>query len=171
MLHASANGVFKFGPRLVRCALGSGGVIPAEVKREGDHCSPIGRWPLRRVFYRPDRVSAPYSALPIAPLTPEMGWCDAPEDANYNRPVRHPYTASAEHLWRADSVYDILVILGHNDDPVLPGRGSAIFLHLARPDYRPTEGCIALAQVDLLDALALAKPGHALEIAPARSGQ
>lgn len=171
MLHASANGVFKFGSRLVRCALGSGGVIPARVKREGDHCSPIGRWPLRRVFFRPDRLEAPKTALPITPLAPQMGWCDAPEDARYNCPVLLPHPASAERLWREDHVYDILVILGHNDAPVLPGMGSAIFWHLAWPDYRPTEGCVAIALVDMLDALAEAKPGHALEIAPARSGQ
>lgn len=164
MFRAGADGICGFGPRRMRCALGKGGVIAADLKREGDQCSPIGRWPLRQVFYRPDRISAPNTALPIAPLTPEMGWCDAPEDGQYNRRVRHPYPASAERLWRDDAVYDILVILGHNDDPILPGRGSAIFWHLAWPDYRPTEGCVALALVDMLDVLALAMPGHALEI-------
>lgn len=166
MFRAGADGVFTFEPRIVRCALGKGGLIAAAEKREGDRCSPIGRWPLRQVFYRPDRLPPPQTALLVAPLTPEMGWCDAPEDSQYNRPVQHPYCASAERLWREDHVYNILVILGHNDDPVVPGGGSAIFWHLAWPDYRPTEGCVALALVDMLDALALAKPGHALEIGP-----
>ena len=164
MFVASADGVLKFQGRVVRCAFGSGGLIHAEAKREGDHCSPIGRWPLRRVFFRPDRLEAPKTALPIAPLTPQMGWCDAPDDASYNRPVLLPHPASTERLWRDDGVYDILVILGHNDDPVRPGLGSAIFWHLAWPDYRPTEGCVAIALVDMLDALALAKPGDHLRI-------
>lgn len=171
MFVASADGVLKFQGRAMRCAFGSGGLIEAGAKREGDQRSPIGRWPLRRVFFRPDRLEAPKTALPITPLAPQMGWCDAPDDAHYNCPVLLPHPASAERLWREDHVYDILVILGHNDAPVLPGMGSAIFWHLAWPDYRPTEGCVAIALVDMLDALAEAKPGHALEIAPARSGQ
>lgn len=164
MFVASANGVLKFEGRVARCAFGSGGLIPAEAKREGDLCSPIGRWPLRRVFFRPDRLEAPKTALPIAPLSPQLGWCDAPEHASYNLPVLLPHPASAEQLWRDDGVYDILVILGHNDDPVRPGLGSAIFWHVAWPDYRPTEGCVAIALVDMLDALAVARPGDCLAI-------
>lgn len=171
MFVASADGVLKFQERAMRCAFGLGGLIEAGSKREGDQCSPIGSWPLRGIFFRPDRLDAPKTALPITALTPQMGWCDAPDDARYNCPVSLPHPASAERLWREDHVYDILVILGHNDAPVLPGMGSAIFWHLAWPDYRPTEGCVAIALVDMLDALAEAKPGHALEIAPARSGQ
>lgn len=164
MFVVSANGVLKFQERAMRCAFGSGGLIPVEAKREGDLCSPIGRWPLRRVFFRPDRLEAPKTALPIAPLSPRMGWCDAPNDTSYNREVTLPHPASAEQLWRDDGVYDILVILGHNDDPVRPGLGSAIFWHLAWPDYRPTEGCVAIALVDMLDALAVARPGDCLAI-------
>ncbi|HEY5346811.1 MAG TPA: hypothetical protein VIJ72_01360, partial [Rhizomicrobium sp.] len=81
------------------------------------------------------------------------GWCDAPGDPSYNRPVRLPYPASAEQLWREDHVYDIIVVLGFNDDPVIAGKGSAIFLHLAKPDYAPTAGCVALALPDMLAAL------------------
>lgn len=164
MFVASGDGVLRFHDRAMRCALGSGGLIEAHAKREGDRCSPIGRWPLRRVLFRPDRLEAPKTLLPVTPMSPAMGWCDAPEDPNYNRPVSHPYPASAERLWRDDGVYDILVIIGHNEDPTVPGLGSAIFWHVAWPDYRPTEGCVALALVDMLDALALAQPGHALEI-------
>ncbi|HVY32795.1 MAG TPA: L,D-transpeptidase family protein [Caulobacteraceae bacterium] len=148
----------------VRCALGRGGVIAGADKREGDGASPAGLWPLRRVLYRPDRGAAPVTALPTAPIRPDDGWCDDPSDANYNRPVSHPYPASAEHLWRPDGVYDIVVVLGHNDDPVVPGRGAAIFLHLAQPDFGPTEGCVALAREDLKQLLATAKPGDAVDI-------
>jgi L,D-peptidoglycan transpeptidase YkuD (ErfK/YbiS/YcfS/YnhG family) len=147
-----------------RAALGKGGLLPAADKREGDGASPIGAWPIRRVLYRPDKGPAPKTALPVEAIHREDGWCDAPLDPAYNRPVALPYPASAERLWRDDDVYDLVVVLGHNDDPVIPSAGSAIFLHLARPDYSPTEGCVALARADLEALLALAKPGDVLEI-------
>jgi L,D-peptidoglycan transpeptidase YkuD (ErfK/YbiS/YcfS/YnhG family) len=83
-------------------------------------------------------------------LRADDGWCDAAGDRNYNRRVRHPYPASAERLWRQDGLYDLVVVLGYNDRPRLQGRGSAIFVHIARPGYRPTAGCIALARADML---------------------
>lgn len=149
----------------MRCAIGRSGMIASAHKREGDGASPVGVWPLRRVYFRADRLSAPRTGLPVQALSPDDGWCDSPDDPHYNRPVRHPYGASAERLWRDDAVYDVIVVLGHNDDPVVPGGGSAIFLHVAHADYRPTEGCIALALPDLLQVLALASSGAALEIA------
>ncbi len=154
----------RVGGQEVRCALGRGGVIASALKKEGDGSSPIGTWLMRRVLYRPDKGPPPKTGLSVQAMAPDDGWCDDPADANYNRPVKHPYSASAEHLWREDGVYDIVVVLGHNDDPVVPGKGSAIFLHLARPDYAPTEGCVALARADLEALLALAKPGDAVEI-------
>jgi L,D-peptidoglycan transpeptidase YkuD (ErfK/YbiS/YcfS/YnhG family) len=148
----------------VRCALGKGGLKPAADKREGDGASPIGVWPLRRVLWRPDKGPPPKTALPVQAIGPGDGWCDAPLDPAYNRPVALPYPASAERLWRGDDLYDLVVVLGHNDDPVVPGAGSAIFLHLARPDYSPTEGCVAVARADLEALLAEAGPGDGLEI-------
>ena len=128
----------------LRCALGASGVTRA--KREGDKATPAGRFPLRRVLYRPDRVAAPRTALPVAPMNPDDGWCDAPGDANYNRLVRLPYAVSHERLWREDALYDLVAVLGFNDAPRARGRGSAIFVHLARPGYTPTEGCVALSR-------------------------
>ena len=92
------------------------------------------------------------------------GWCDAPDDPNYNRLVSQPYPASHEALWRDDGVYDLIVVLGHNDDPPVPGLGSAIFLHICRPGYPPTEGCVAIARDDLEALLRIAEPGDAVEI-------
>ncbi len=152
------------GRRDLRCALGRAGVIAAADKREGDGAAPLGVWPLRRVLYRPDRGPAPATALPSAPIVPDDGWCDAPDDPAYNRPVKRPYPASHEAMWRDDGLYDLVVILGHNDDPPIANMGSAIFLHCARPDYAPTEGCVALARPDLEAVLALAAPGDVLEI-------
>jgi L,D-peptidoglycan transpeptidase YkuD (ErfK/YbiS/YcfS/YnhG family) len=146
------------------CVFGRGGIVPAEDKREGDGASPAGLWPLRRVLYRADRGPAPKTALQVAVIERDDGWCDAAGDAAYNRPVKHPYPASAEHLWREDGLYDLVVVLGHNDDPVVPGAGSAIFLHLASPDGKPTEGCVAVSRADLEALLAVAQPGDALKI-------
>ena len=161
---ARSDGRFDLAGRAVRCALGRGGVIPAGEKREGDGASPLGVWPMRRALYRPDRGPAPATALPLAPITADDGWCDDPGDAAYNRPVKRPYPASSEAMWRDDPLYDLVVILAHNDDPPVPGLGSAIFLHVAKDGYAPTEGCVALSREDLLALLALARPGDAVAI-------
>ena len=161
---ATADGWLDLGTRRVRCALGKSGVAPASDKREGDLASPAGIWPMRRVLYRPDRGDAPATALPIGAIAPDDGWCDAPEDPAYNRPVRLPHPTSAERMWREDGLYDLVVVLGHNDDPPMAPMGSCIFLHLARPGYLPTEGCVAVSREDMMALLAAAKPGDAVEI-------
>jgi len=158
------DGWLDLGPRRVRCALGRAGVTPAALKREGDLASPLGVWPIRRVLYRPDQGPPPRTALPAAALAPDDAWCDAPDDKDYNRPIKLPHPASFERMWRDDRLYDIVVVLGHNDDPIRPYMGSCIFLHIARPGYAPTEGCVAVTREDLEELLALAKPGDAVEI-------
>jgi L,D-peptidoglycan transpeptidase YkuD (ErfK/YbiS/YcfS/YnhG family) len=162
---AESGGQLRWPGGSARCALGRSGVTPVPLKREGDGASPLGTWPIRQVFYRPDRMDAPATALPIDALIPEAGWCDEPSSPLYNRPVLTPFPLSHEKLWREDHIYDVIVVLGYNDDPVIPGKGSAIFLHLARPDYSPTEGCVACAPQDLFALLKVAEPGDALEIA------
>jgi L,D-peptidoglycan transpeptidase YkuD (ErfK/YbiS/YcfS/YnhG family) len=146
------DGVWRaqFGPRSWRCAIGEGGTKPKAKKREGDGATPLGCYPMRRVIFRPDRLAAPATRLPVAALSPEDGWCDDPAHPAYNSHVRLPFAAGHERLWRDDGIYDLIAILGHNDDPPVAGMGSAIFLHVARPDYAPTLGCVALALPDLL---------------------
>jgi L,D-peptidoglycan transpeptidase YkuD (ErfK/YbiS/YcfS/YnhG family) len=148
----NSDGSFIAGNKTCRAALGFGGVRVD--KREGDGGTPAGLLVLREVLYRADRVVAPKSAVPVRPLSRSDGWCDDPGHPAYNRSVQLPIGASAEALWRDDASYDILGVLGWNDDPVVAGRGSAIFLHLARIDFPPTEGCIALAGDDLRHVLA-----------------
>lgn len=165
LLRAHADGRFELDGRTLRCAIGKAGAIAAKNKREGDGKSPVGVWPIREVWYRPDvYTQGPTTRLPVRATQAQDGWCDAPGDPNYNRPVTLPYPASAERMWRDDAVYDLVVILGHNDDPPVPGMGSAIFMHLAREGYPGTEGCVALARADLEAVLAAAKPGDAVEI-------
>ncbi len=141
------EGILRLGPQAWRCALGKGG-IRAD-KREGDGATPIGLLPLRRVLYRADRLPPPSCAVPVEPIAPQDGWCDDPSHPDYNRPVTLPHPARHERLWREDGLYDLIGVLGWNDAPVQRGRGSAIFLHVARPDLAPTEGCIALPLPDL----------------------
>ncbi|KZD12845.1 L,D-transpeptidase family protein [Oceanibaculum pacificum] len=147
----STTGHLSLAGRFYLCALGKSGLV--RTKQEGDGGTPIGVWPLRRLFYRADRLALPETGLPLHPIDPSHGWCDAPDDAAYNQLVTLPYPASHERMWREDGLYDLVVELGYNDDPVVPGGGSAIFLHAARPGYLPTEGCVALAQADLLAVL------------------
>ncbi len=161
---ASSSGLLQWSGHKVRCALGRSGITAVDLKREGDGASPAGVWPMRQLFWRADRLARPETALPVTALIPEAGWCDDPADPFYNRPVLLPYPASHEKLWRDDHLYDLIVPLGYNDDLVIAGKGSAIFLHVAREDYAPTEGCVACALPDLLALLADAKPGDALEI-------
>lgn len=161
-----SDGTADWNGRRLRCALGRAGI--ATGKCEGDGATPAGVLPMRRVLYRSDRGAAPVTKLPCAPIAPDDGWCDDPNDAAYNRPVRLPYPGRHERLWREDHLYDLVVVLGWNDDPPLAARGSAIFLHLARDGYAPTEGCVALSRADLLALLAEARPGDAVRIlAPA----
>jgi len=136
----------------VRCAIGRGG-IRAD-KREGDGATPEGTFPLRGVMIRADRLALPETGLPVRALAKTDGWCDDPGNPSYNRLVSLPFSAGHENLWRADGVYDVIVEVGYNDDPVKPGLGSAIFVHVARPGFEPTEGCVALALEDLLSLLA-----------------
>lgn len=145
------EGWLNWGEHRVRCALGKGGI--RNPKTEGDGGTPSGCFSLRRVLFRRDRLKEPTTGLSVQPIHPTDGWCDDPTDPLYNRPVQLPYPARHEQLWRADEIYDIIVVLGHNDDPVVPSDGSAVFLHVAKPDFSATEGCVAIKKSDLLDLL------------------
>jgi L,D-peptidoglycan transpeptidase YkuD (ErfK/YbiS/YcfS/YnhG family) len=147
-----------YGEKTWRAAVGRSGVTRHKV--EGDGASPAGRWPIRRVLYRADKLpAAPVTVFDAATIAPDDGWCDAAGHSEYNRPVRVPFAASHEDMWRKDDLYDIVVVLGHNDDPVVPGAGSAVFLHVASPGYGPTAGCASMTRPDLLEFLSLAAPG------------
>ena len=164
IFQARSDRRFLIAGREAPCALGPTGVVEAAAKREGDGATPLGAWSMRRALYRPDRGARPVTPLPLATIAEDDGWCDDPANEAYNRPVRLPYPASAEAMHREDGLYDLVVVLGYNDEPPVAGRGSAIFLHVARPDYGPTQGCVALARPDLEAVLALAEPGSVLEI-------
>ena len=135
-----------------RAALGRSGV--RALKREGDGATPLGSFPIRLVLYRADRVHRPRVPFPLRAIRGDDGWCEDPSDRNYNRLVRLSPRSTADRLTRADHLYDVILVLGHNDQPRVRGRGSAIFVHLARDGLAPTAGCIALSRRDLLTLLA-----------------
>ena len=156
----STKGTLTYEQLSFPCTLGRSSIIKAEDKREGDGATPAGTYLLRRLWYRADKLSdEPMCTLPKRIITPQDGWSDDVESANYNRPIsldpEHPPQESHEALFRADDdVYDLVVEIGYNDDPPIPGLGSAIFLHVAREGYTPTAGCVALNKEDLLALLA-----------------
>ena len=147
----------------IPCEIGRTGAIAAADKREGDGATPLGTWPIRGALLRSDRVAAPATRLPWRWLRPDDGWSDDPADPAYNRPVRHPHSFSAEAMWRLDGAYDLNLVLGHNEAPPVPGRGSAIFVHCLGPQGF-TQGCVALARDALAALLPRLAPGDAIEI-------
>ena len=123
-------------------ALGRTGI--AANKREGDGATPRGRFRPRKLWWRGDRTPAPATRLPLQRIRPDLGWCELPSDRRYNNPVRIADGSAADRLWRQDGLYDLLVEIDHNVRPRIAGRGSAVFIHVARPGLAPTAGCIAL---------------------------
>ncbi len=137
------EGLLHAGGRVFRCALGRGGI--RMLKREGDGGTPLGAMRLVSGYYRHGRLASLRSGLPLSRIAPGDGWCDAPADPNYNRPVALPYRASHERMMRPDRLYDCCIVLDYNLKPRKLGAGSAIFFHIAHPDFRPTEGCVAVS--------------------------
>ena len=158
----ATRGTLRFKNFAFPCVLGRSGIKTD--KHEGDGATPVGRFALKRVLYRGDKLMPPATRLLIQPIARDDGWCDAPDDPHYNKLVKLPYPASAETMWREDHLYDLVAVLGFNDDPVMPGAGSAIFLHLAKLDYANTHGCVALAFADVLAALEQLLPGETVII-------
>jgi len=163
--HVASNGhiaTLSMGTMAFTCNIGPAGITYS--KSEGDGATPAGRWPMRYVMYRADRVVRPITGLPVERIFPDSGWCDDPASRDYNKPVKLPYAHSHEKLWRNDQVYDMIVVLGHNDNPAIPGKGSAVFMHLCRPDGSATQGCIALRHNHLRQVLLRSGIGTILRI-------
>ncbi len=148
----ATKGIVTVGALQFPCIMGSSG--RRHIKKEADGATPVGNWRLLRILYRADRLLPLQSRLAARPLAASDGWCDQAGDRNYNRPVHLPYPASHEAMWRSDHLYNVVVILSHNQRPCSQGRGSAVFLHLADPEGKPTAGCVALSRRDMATVLA-----------------
>lgn len=151
-----------FQDKVYRCAVGKDGC--AQEKREGDHKTPMGTFALRECWYREDKVGAPQTGLPLNVIRESDGWCDDAKSPDYNKHIALPSDYSHEKLWRDDDLYDVVIPIGYNDGPIIPGKGSAVFIHVATPDWQPTEGCVALAKDDLLAILPVLTPKTLIEI-------
>ena len=145
-----------------RAALGRSGI--KALKREGDGATPARRFPVRQVLYRAYHVTRPRTVFPLRAIRADDGWCEDPTDRGYNKLIRLSPRSAADRLTRDDNLYNLILILGHNDRPRVKGRGSAVFVHLARPGYAPTAGCIALSHHDLLMLLAELRRGSAIVV-------
>jgi len=159
---ARSRGVLTAGPLALPVALGRGGILAN--KREGDGGTPRGIFRLRRLWWRPDRAPRPSTRLPVRPIRTDDGWCENPGDRHYNRPIRLPPGHPGDRLWRADHLYDFIVELDHNTRPRVAGRGSAVFIHIARPGFAPTAGCVALTAPALRRLIAHLGPGTRIAI-------
>lgn len=141
------RGHMRAGAVVLSCALGRAGIT--RMKREGDKATPSGTMAVLNGFFRADRVRRPFCSITLRVMTPDLGWCDDPGSPLYNRPHLLPLGATHEAMWRADGLYDVVLVLDYNLKPRQAGRGSAIFLHCAKPGFRPTLGCVALRPEDM----------------------
>jgi len=151
-----SHGWLSAGTARVAVTLGRSGILAD--KREGDGGTPAGTFQPVRLWWRADRLRRPRTLLPVRPIRPQDAWCEDPADRRYNRPIRMRRCAAGDRLWRTDRLYDLIVEIDHNTRPRIAGRGSAVFLHVARPDRGPTAGCIAAEARSLLRLLARIGP-------------
>lgn len=142
-----ARGWLLAGPLRMSCALGPTGIVRG--KREGYGATPAGRFRLLWGYYRSDRRRPPAGGVALQPMRPDQGWCEDAASGRYNRPVRLPDSDCTDRMRRDDDLYDLVFVLDHNFTRRTKGRGSAIFLHLARPDLAPTAGCVAISAADM----------------------
>lgn len=150
-IYVTKDGQLRWQGKTYPCALGKGGVVGD--KTEGDGATPMGRYRLKRVMYRADKIARPECALNVTEISAKDGWCDDPTHPAYNTQVTLPFAASHEELRRKDNIYDIVVVMSHNDNPPIPYKGSAVFFHLAREGFTPTQGCVAITEEAMREIL------------------
>lgn len=153
IIYVHSDGTLYFNEKKFKCSIGLNGI--STNKKEGDKKTPAGLFPIRMAMFRSDKINNIITPIDIIEILPDDGWCDEPTDKNYNRLIKLPYSNSCEKLWRHDSLYNILIVVGFNDNPAIPYKGSAIFLHCTNKYYKPTDGCIALIESDITEILAL----------------
>ena len=135
----------------IKCTIGKKGIT--KNKKEGDLKTPSGIFKFKKIFYRKDRIKFIRTPLKKKYIKKNVGWCDDPESKYYNREIKFPFKGSAEKLWRKDSIYDLIIVLNYNFNPVIKNKGSAIFLHICKKNYAPTKGCVAINKKDMMNLL------------------
>ena len=142
------NKFLYLGKYKLRCAIGKRGITYK--KKEGDQKTPKGTFSFKSIFYRKDRMRNLKTTIKKKIITKNMGWCDDSNSKYYNKLIKLPFKKKAEKMWLEDRIYDVLVVIDYNIKPVIKNKGSAIFLHIAKKNYPPTKGCIAINKKDIL---------------------
>ena len=148
MIIINKSSYLKYKDFRFRCALGKAGI--GKKKIEGDNITPKGLYKIVKIYYRKDRIKRISSKFKLIKITKNIGWCDDPNSEKYNKIINLPTKYSYEKLYRKDNVYDLILVLNYNMSPVIKNKGSAIFIHIAKKKYLPTQGCVALKKDNLL---------------------
>ena len=146
----------------IKCSIGKEGIT--KNKKEGDLKTPKGKFKLKLIFYRKDKIKILKTSLKKIAIQKNMGWCDDIKSKKYNKLISFPFKYSAEKLWRKDNIYDVAIVLNYNLNPVKKNKGSAIFLHITKKNYSPTRGCIAINEKDMLNLTTNLKKNSAIII-------
>jgi len=139
----------------IKCTIGKKGIT--KNKKEGDLKTPSGIFKFKKIFYRKDRIKFFKSPIKKNCIKKNIGWCDDPSSKHYNKEIKFPFKGSAEKLWRKDNIYDLIIVLNYNLNPIIKNRGSAIFLHISKKNYAPTKGCIAINKKDMINLISKIK--------------
>jgi L,D-peptidoglycan transpeptidase YkuD (ErfK/YbiS/YcfS/YnhG family) len=148
MIIINKSGYLKYKDLKFKCALGKAGIGIKKI--EGDNITPKGTFKIVKIYYRKDRIKKIYSKFKLIKITKKMGWCDDPKSNKYNQLIALPAKYSHEILFRRDNIYDLILVLNYNMKPTIKNKGSAIFIHVAKKNYKKTAGCIALKKADLI---------------------
>ena len=148
MIIINKSGYLKYKDFKFKCALGKAGI--GNKKFEGDNITPKGEFKIVKIYYRKDRLKNLTSKIKLTGIAKNMGWCDDPKSSKYNQPIKLPTKYGHEILYRKDNIYDLIFVLNYNIKPTIKNKGSAIFIHVARKNYKKTAGCIALKKVNLI---------------------
>jgi L,D-peptidoglycan transpeptidase YkuD (ErfK/YbiS/YcfS/YnhG family) len=162
MIIVKNSGYLKYKNLKFRCALGKAGIKKKE--KEGDNATPKGIFKITRLYYRPDRIKNIITAVKKIKIKKNMGWCDDPNNKFYNREIKLPNKFSHEKLYRKDNLYDLVLVLNYNTNPIIKNKGSAIFLHITKNSYKKTKGCIALKKKHLIQLISKIKKNVKIKI-------
>ena len=162
MIIINKSSYLKYKNFRFRCALGKAGI--GKKKKEGDNITPKGLYKIVKIYYRKDRIKKVSSKLKLIKITKNIGWCDDPNSEKYNQIINLPTKYSYEKLYRKDNIYDLILVLNYNMNPVVKNKGSAIFIHIAKQEYQPTQGCIALKKGNLVKLISKINKNIAIKI-------
>ena len=162
MIIINHSGYLKYKNYKFRCAIGKAGV--GKKKFEGDGVTPKGTYKIIQIYYRKDRIKKTKSKMKIVEINKNMGWCDDSKSKKYNQLIKLPSKYGYEKFYRADNLYDLILVLNYNIKPIIKNKGSAIFIHLAKRNYSATKGCIGLSKRNLLKILSIINKNTKIKI-------